>query len=332
MLFRVVRPVRRKGSRVPYFVQRIPADVKARAAGIKLTIPLGDSFHRVALRAGANDIRFSLRTADPSEAKVRHAVVAAHLETVWRALRERSPASLTHRQATALAGELYRAWADGEDHERTIAVEYSAENGWQRADVSQDERVALWESVQEHWEALHQTGESFALEQPLGPLVDRLLLARGIQTITAESRGLVLCAFWAALRDAFATRKRNAEGDYSPDSKAGRFPEWTPPQPTKIAALASPKVSLNGLVERWWVEAKATGRKPSTNESYTNTMAAFVSYLGHDDANRVMRHEVIGFKDHRLATINPRNNRPISAKTVKDMPAHPPQHRNRVVR
>lgn len=47
-------------------------------------------------------------------------------------------------------------------------------------------------------------------------------------------------------------------------------------------------------------------------------MAAFVSYLGHDDASRVTRDDVVGFKDHRLASTNPRNGRPISAKTVKD--------------
>jgi hypothetical protein len=36
MLFRLVRPMRRNGSRNVYFVQRIPADLKQRAAGLKL--------------------------------------------------------------------------------------------------------------------------------------------------------------------------------------------------------------------------------------------------------------------------------------------------------
>ncbi len=42
MLFRLVRPVRRSDSRIPYFVQRIPADVKARAVGVKLDLPIGE--------------------------------------------------------------------------------------------------------------------------------------------------------------------------------------------------------------------------------------------------------------------------------------------------
>ena len=156
MLFRLVRPVRRKGSRVPYFVQRIPADVKPHVGGVRLAIPLGDTFNHVTIRAGANDIRFSLRTDDPSEAKLRHALVAAHLEKVWRALREKAPASLTHRQATALASELYRAWAGGEDKERTIALEHTPGTGWQRVQVSHDDDEAHWEaqtttSTSCHW-------------------------------------------------------------------------------------------------------------------------------------------------------------------------------------
>jgi len=36
MLYRLVRPVRRSGSRIPYFIQRIPADVKTRAVGLSI--------------------------------------------------------------------------------------------------------------------------------------------------------------------------------------------------------------------------------------------------------------------------------------------------------
>jgi uncharacterized protein DUF6538 len=114
MLFWLVRPVLRKGSRFPYFVQRIPADVKPHVVGLRLAIPLGNESHHITIRPGANDIRLSLRTADPSEAKVRHAAVASYLEKVWRARREKAPLTLTHKQATALAGKLYRAWTGAE--------------------------------------------------------------------------------------------------------------------------------------------------------------------------------------------------------------------------
>lgn len=55
--------MRRDGSRIPSFVQRIPADVRAKAAGIELAIPLGDEFVFVTPSESAQAIRFSLRTA-----------------------------------------------------------------------------------------------------------------------------------------------------------------------------------------------------------------------------------------------------------------------------
>ena len=122
MLYRLVRPMRRGGSRSVYFMQRIPADVKARAIGLKLELPSRSETVPLTISPKASFIKVSLRTAEPTEAKVRHATLAAYLETVWRALREDAPIPLTHRQATALAGRLYRAWTSGEGRERTTSV------------------------------------------------------------------------------------------------------------------------------------------------------------------------------------------------------------------
>ncbi|HEY5305944.1 MAG TPA: tyrosine-type recombinase/integrase [Pseudolabrys sp.] len=285
--------------------------------GLKLSIPVGDETQTVIITARAQTVRLSLRTDDPAEVKARLAAVDAYLENVWRALREDAPVSLTHRQATALAGELYRAWVNGEGRERTMAIVHTPGVGWQR-DYNTHVSDAEWEAVLGNWQKIGATGEPSDLEKPLGAIVDRLLLAKGINRVDQPTRYIILPVFWQALRDAFESRKRNAEGDYSPDAKSERFPEWTPPQTGKPVTLTAAKVSLKGLVEAWWIEAKATGRKPSTYESYSNTVAAFVGYLGHDDASRVTRHDVIGFKDHRLASTNPRNGKPISAKTVKD--------------
>jgi integrase len=87
---------------------------------------------------------------------------------------------------------------------------------------------------------------------------------------------------------------------------------------TTPATVATPEVSLTGILDGWWLEAKATGRKPSTHESYRNTVAGLVAFLGHDSAKLVTPEDIVRFKDHRLASINPRTERTISAKTVKD--------------
>ena len=310
--------------------------MRGKATGLRLSIPVGDQTQPVIITPRAQSIRLSLRTDDSAEVKARLAQVDAYLENVWRALRDEAPISLTHRQATALAGDLYRAWASDQGRERTTAIEHDPEfrfpndhirregpsgamevTAWRRVSepqVGADE----WEGVLANWVKVGSNENPSDLETPLGPVVDRLLLAKGIMRVTAETRAMILLAFWQALRDAFESRKRNAEGDYSPDAKSERFPEWTPPVRTIDAPLTTAKVSLKGLVDAWWIEAEASGRKPSTHDNYTNTIAAFVRYLGHDDASRVTRDNVIGFKDHRLATINPRNGLRISARTVND--------------
>ena len=75
---------------------------------------------------------------------------------------------------------------------------------------------------------------------------------------------------------------------------------------------------MTGLVEDWWKEASAAGTKQSTYESYRSTMSRFVAFLRHDDACRVTGDDVVRFKDHRLAEVNPKTGKTISPKTVKD--------------
>ena len=261
-----------------------------------------------------------LQTREPAEAKIWQATITSYLETVWRALRQPQAVSLTNREATALAGELYRAWADGEGREKTIAIELTPQGNWVPATVTPEEEGVYFKSAAKHLASIRERADSQGLEAALGAIVDSLLLAKGIASVDDNSRLTLLKAFHLALQDALELRERNAGGDYSPDPKAARFPEWAAPSenPKPPEAALPPKASLKGMLGEWWREAQATGRKPSTYDSYRNTMAAFAAFLKHDDAGRVTPDDVIRFKDHRLATINRRNGKPISARTVND--------------
>jgi integrase len=305
--------MRRDGSRNLLFVQRIPTDVREKAIGNPIAIPLGDGFVFLTPSESAQAVRFSLRTADPSEAKTRQALAAAYLETVWEALRNNAPAHLTHRQATALAGELYRVWADSESRARSVAMVHTPGVGWELEAESQDEQEAHWAAVVAMWEKVGKDGDPKRLEKSLGPIVDRLLLTKGIRRVDSESRVMLLTAFWMALRDAFASRQRNAGGDYSLDSKAARFPEWQTPEgaPKEKPKRGVSKNSLTELVEDWWREAKRAGRKQSTYESYRNSMGRLVTFLKHDTASRVTPEDIVRFKDYRVQS-------GVSPKTVKD--------------
>lgn len=147
MLFRLVRPVKQFGSSMNQFVQRIPADVRARAVGLRLAIPLGDFTQIYAITAKAQSVRFSLRTRDPAETKLRQAAATAHLETVWQSLRATTPISLSHKQATALAGDLYRAWANGEEREQTLGITWTPQ-GWAPHRATPEEDAGAFKSVE----------------------------------------------------------------------------------------------------------------------------------------------------------------------------------------
>lgn len=317
MLFRLVRPVKRFGSSMNYFVQRIPADVRARAVGLRLAVPLGAFTQIHLITAKAHSVRFSLRTRDPSETKIRNAAAAAYVETVWHSLRATEPTCLSHKQATALAGESYRAWADDQERETTLGITWTPK-GWVPDRATPEEDAEAFKAAAASLDDLVGTGNAARLETAVGPIVDRLLLARGIAGVDHDTRAPLLDAFILALRDAMHHRERNAGGDYSPDPKATRFPEWKRQEAQPKAAQPQATFSLTGLLDDWWREAKAAVRKPSTHESYRNTMASLVAFLGHDDASRVNSEDLLRYKNHRLATINPRTGKHISAKTVKD--------------
>ena len=67
-------------------------------------------------------INVSPRTAEPSEVKS----VKPSSRLTWKAfgvtLRAGAPAVLTNKHAVALAGKLYRGWAEGEGRERTVGT------------------------------------------------------------------------------------------------------------------------------------------------------------------------------------------------------------------
>jgi hypothetical protein len=96
MLFRLVRPMRRKGSRNVYFQQRIPADVKQRLAviGGQRLLAFQVAGEAVAVTGRSSPIKFSLRTSDPAEVKVRQAEAARQAELHWAALRQTKAVTL----------------------------------------------------------------------------------------------------------------------------------------------------------------------------------------------------------------------------------------------
>lgn len=325
MRLRLVRPMKRSGSANGYFEKRIPADVAEAIAGRRYVVPLTDAPEdrvMVAIKAGQKSIRFSLRSSIPSEIKQRQAAAASFFEARFAELRDSRPVALSHREATALAGVLYAGWAEGPDRSTTIAV-----------DVVSRHEMEVSRRLEDREDEEHMRGAAEALEarldaatpeereEVLGRLVDRLMEREGFPFVSPETRRFLIDLFQRALVEGIQAHAKKAGGDYSPDPVAARFPAWEPlkrdlPAPVK-PALPAGKVSLKGLVEGWWKEAEAAGRTLSTYEGAVAVFGRLSEFLKHDDALRVTPEDIIAFKDYRLASINPRTKKRISAKTVK---------------
>ena len=297
MLYRLVSSVQRKGSSKRQFQQRIPADVRTKAVGRTLQILVGDETVALAITPSMASIRLSLRTGEAGEAKVRQAQVAGQLETMWQALRgEEEPVQLSGRQVTALAADMYRGWGD-EKKQRTTVVELGHDGVWRRHPPEVDEEPEAWAATVERIDSL-LNGEEPVRERAFWPIIEPRLLTKRIARVTPKTKSALLRAFALAFRDAVEARVRNAGGDFSPDPKAQRFPEWEDMTPT---SAARPSASLKGLVDGWWKEMQKAGRTISTYESYKRTVCSLADFLGHDDAAAVTPADVLAYKEHRVA-------------------------------
>lgn len=268
---------------------------------------------------GKREVRLSLGTKDPREAASRHPLVAAKVAAHWAALQE-GPKPLTLKEASALAGLWYRwfvpifeedpgdnpaAWIMWAEQLHDIDLRFRPEHDERDIDPSTPRSPAARRHV-----------TKFLMERGR---VAEFLKANDIR-LTDEQTSTFLEALEVEFVAAMRLLARRAGRDFGRDKWSERFPEWkaSPAPSTAAKEVAGGSVTVTGVLAGWWKEAQATGRKPSTYESYANTVASLIAFLGHDDAGRVTPDDIIRFKDHRLALIDPRTGKPISAKTVKD--------------
>jgi integrase len=332
MSYRMAHVTNRTESSRRQFRLRVPQAVLDRLRG--QSIPIAFPADREAsepffVRATiGREVKFSLKTRDAGVASERAAIAKAQLLRAFGAA-ESGATRLSHKQLVALSKAVYDLYVERHSDDPGSPAFWAANKGLNRAamegrinipplrpgeaDGEQLARELFGQNLTAGINALPRSDPAAGLESRFGELATWVLTEQGL-TVDDETRGRLLLKVGAALQKAFWQLKRNAAGDYFPDPAAQSFGTFVPPQ------KAGPNVgkSLTALVEAWWTEAQATGRKPSTYESYSSAMAKFVDFLGHEDVSRVSREDVIRFKNFRLGSINPRNGKRIAAKTVKD--------------
>ncbi len=316
MLYRLVCPMKRKDSSRLQFNKRIPADIKDRLVGERLRIPVGEEVVEVTVTHKMQSIRFSLRSSNTSEVKQRQAEALAYLEGYFESLRSDTPLVLTHSNAVALSGAVYRSWASGPDTASVTSLTWIPDqDGWKIAEQPQHDHEL---------EILHaghaKAAERVAAFDPEGlrRLGETLLLSHGYSPKKFDDRSwsYLLKETQRALVDGLNAGATKAGGNYSLDPNSERFPEWK--EPETIAASRSPSSTLTEILEGWWKESQATGLSPRTYESYKKSVTSLATFLKHEDAQRITPEDIIRYKDFLLTEARSKHGKMLSDKTVKD--------------
>ncbi|MCF1708724.1 site-specific integrase [Tabrizicola sp. J26] len=268
-----------------YYRQRVPVDVAPIVEGQRIDLSIGEE--RVTASVAKGMVKLSLRTKLVREAKDRHQTVAYALSEAWTRARKAGAnglVDLTHREVLALAGEYYRTVVAAHQDNPGPA------DGW---DASLDPVIAAFD-------------DPVLAERLHGADADLLLRKFGAM-ISTTSRHALIGEMNRAHLDAVETLKKRASGDYSTDETINRFP---------LASVAprdgGEVILLTRLFDHWTSYHLKEGKSQRTVGDFKGKIDSLVSFLGHDEAQRVSQTDIRRWCDHLSLELN------LSGKTVSE--------------
>ncbi|HWA18919.1 MAG TPA: DUF6538 domain-containing protein [Devosia sp.] len=252
-----------------------------------------------ALRAvvGRTEIRRSLGTKDPKEARRRHRAVAEEIESEWdriRSLRsatdDEAPArlvSLSHKDAHALAGEIYLEQIAKHEHDPGDAVEWHRMVHLATNALPLDRRPEG--APKRVW--THAMRPEFVARREFGTLVSEHLDKRQLQ-LDSKSFTVVCLATAQAMRDAAAQLKRNSLGDYTPDPAASKYPAPYSP------STNGPPLQVEAFIADW---IKGVPLSTATRQSWSGKLRNLMRNAGKTDIASITEADVVAWRNARLA-------------------------------
>lgn len=282
-VLRMPNPTKRNGSDNWYFRRRIPNDIKKVLAGLpKEKRPT--CWYK-------SDIWISLGTADRAAAKAKCPEIAARVEQQMKALRE-GPKDLTPKQLSALSGLVYKVFAENLEADPILSAAQWQEVAEANREAARGEygwgaQLGIFDDEAER--------RAVSMETRFGGIVDGALRSQGAFT-TDKSRWRLIEMLSTDLTAAAEKLARNADGDYTPDDYAKRFPAFT-----GSAEVADTTHSLTGIATAWYNASLANGIKKKTAKTYRAIVGRFAAFLGHDDERRITRADVLRWGDKRIA-------------------------------
>jgi integrase len=263
---------------------------------------------------GKREVKQTLGTKNPAEAKRLHAAALAAIEAEWAALRRGAPVGLTEAVVAELEQAMHDRWlahhtgSGKQTFWRTLEFERLWEPETNPFNVipafpvriaADDYRGAGGDGRWDMKLFAYQCGDEFAVERGLTADVDdRLRLAK------AASRGLQ--------RASLAMKPALGWGDAAP---GGGSPSAGPAggigggrRTIGAGAGAGKPLPFSELVEGW-----ARERKPAqkTAYMYPRVMDALKDFLGHDDARRLTADDLVAWKNDLIS-------KDLSGKTIRD--------------
>lgn len=265
-----------------YLRVRVPPDLQSIAVGRKVSLSVAGGNHIVTI--GKTLVKLSLRTRDPIEAKARFIVALAALQDFWGVLR-RGPERLTHKQRIALAGAV-RQYVLG-----VYDDDPGAPDMW-RGVIHVNERVAAGPVMVAAGE---EASQGHLSEVRYGKALDVVLTGQTI-ILHPDDRAPLIAAVAGAMQDAAQVNLRKAEGDYSPDAGAARYPALQVPHRGTSGSAANGRWTfaraIDDNVKRRGMGRDAVPLRPATVAKLRRVTTAFVAFRGNDDLTTLTTREV----------------------------------------
>ena len=254
---------------------------------------------------GKREVKVSLGTKDPAEAKRLHAIVAAEVDADWQrrieaSLRPPVP-KLTQQQIVALSGKLYAALI--EEH----GDDPGPPEAW--AAKLRDIQMALPDRHRTSKPSSFFKGGYFTIGPQamrlVGSLVSALLAREGL-SVEWDCRVKLCMEGATAVAQAYRELEKRAYGDFRPDPDGERFPVWQPPREAKAT-------NWRRVFDLYLASAKPA---PSSVKRQRGVLEKFFAFLGHEDMKAVTDDDAERWVEHRLTVVK--------GSTVRDADlAHP---------
>lgn len=258
---------------------------------------------------GKREVRRSLGTRNASEARVRHARIAAEVEARIAAAAV-APHGLTYQELVGLAGEWYRrklaAWApepgsardwgavadcfrdDLENYARKARrVRQPLVGG---APIDDDEAPAAWAAL-----APELPDDFRAIMRE----VDAIASSAGYHLDQDTRDRLYGLTFGSALK-LYGRMETLASGDYGDDPHLSTFPPLSrvPADQAAPNAQARSVVSFTDLIAGWAAERRPNDK---TRDTVRGRIRLLVAFLGHNNAAEVATDDLRRWRQHLLA-------------------------------